>query len=282
MTDLEAVAGVVDSTNWCLPEGSRYETACELLTGETNAAVEGFLAAGATRVLVCDGHGWGGVQPDRIHPEAELITGQLGQIGRPFGLEAIFDGIAWVGQHAMACAPFNHLAHTGGFNVLELTANGKPLGEFGELAYCAAELGVPCIFLSGDQAGCLEAEALVPGIETVAVKEGLNPERGTELTTKQAGEAHICARHLSPVQARQRIREGCERALRRRREEKNYGFLAPMTGPITLTTKLRVSKSHPSGSVLYRTHPDSFIACANAEYSDSLQTTNSAPGKPTP
>ena len=47
--------------------------------------------------------------------------------------------------------------------------NGRPMGEFGECAVCASQLGLRTIFGSGDLAFTKEAQALVPGIETVAV-----------------------------------------------------------------------------------------------------------------
>jgi len=72
MTDLEGVCGVTDFDNWCGPEGRYYEAARELLTGEVNAAVEGFLAAGAREILVADGHGCGAIDLRRLHPAASL------------------------------------------------------------------------------------------------------------------------------------------------------------------------------------------------------------------
>ena len=46
MTDMEGVAGVVSSTDYCAPESRYYEVGRELTTLETNAAIEGALAAG--------------------------------------------------------------------------------------------------------------------------------------------------------------------------------------------------------------------------------------------
>ena len=46
MTDLEGVAGVMNSTDWIYPESRYYERGKELLTKEVNAAIDGFFAAG--------------------------------------------------------------------------------------------------------------------------------------------------------------------------------------------------------------------------------------------
>lgn len=264
MSDLEAVAGVVDSLNWCYPEGRYFDVAKELLTREVNAAVDGFLQAGANEIVVCDGHGHGGIAPHLIHPKAELIIGNLGPVGRTFGLDESFDAIAWVGQHAMAGTPYNHLAHTGSFPVLEMKANGKLIGEIGSFAYTAAELGVRIIFLSGDQAGCDEVSALVSGIETVPVKWGLNPSDGRTLTTDEARKAHTCARHLSCETARSRIHSGARRALERAIADPDYGKLAPLEPPFEITMQYRKGESGQTRATGSRRHPQSFIKCLAA------------------
>jgi len=267
MTDLEAVAGVRDSLDWCYPTGRYYDTAKELLTLETNAAVEGFLAAGANRVVVCDGHGWGGLMPEKLHPRAEWVSGPYPHLVYPegLGMDRSFDVMAWVGQHAMAGAPGGHLTHTGSFGVLEMTLNGVPIGEMARCAYMGAELGIRSIFLSGDRAGCEEAQALVPGIETVSVKEGLSFYQGLDLTAEDAEKAFTAARHLSPQVARERIRERAERALRRAQEDPAMGRLECPSAPYTLKTVFRRDKAGRPGPVYINTHPDSFIGLLNAK-----------------
>ena len=76
MTDMEGVAGVIDSPNYCFPESRYYERGCELTTLEVNAAIEGALAAGATDIFVTDGHGHGAITPMLLHPEARLLKGR--------------------------------------------------------------------------------------------------------------------------------------------------------------------------------------------------------------
>ncbi len=61
MTDLEGVAGVKNAVDWIYPTSPFYAVACRLLTGEVNAAVSGFFDAGASEVLVADGHGAGAI-----------------------------------------------------------------------------------------------------------------------------------------------------------------------------------------------------------------------------
>ena len=57
MTDLEGVAGIINFDDYGTPKGRYYETARELTTNETNAAIEGLIEDGAKEILVVDGHG---------------------------------------------------------------------------------------------------------------------------------------------------------------------------------------------------------------------------------
>src|SRR2546427_3859323 len=75
ITDAEGVAGVCrqDQTD---PKDSEMR---QLLTGEINAAVQGFLEGGAEEVIVWDGHdGSQTLSALTIEPRARLIIGGLG------------------------------------------------------------------------------------------------------------------------------------------------------------------------------------------------------------
>src|SRR6476659_796502 len=77
VTDMEGVGGVNNADEQLLPGQRRYEESRRLLTGELNAAVEGALAAGATEVVVWDGHdGSRSLSIEDIHPRARLIQGK--------------------------------------------------------------------------------------------------------------------------------------------------------------------------------------------------------------
>ena len=65
-------------------------------------------------------------------------------------------------------------------------------------AYTAGLVGVPVAFLSGDAAICQEAQALIPGLSTVAVKHGV-------------GNATV---NIHPHLAVEGIRAGVEAALK--------------------------------------------------------------------
>src|SRR5574341_26681 len=56
VTDMEGVGGVNNADEQLLPGQRRFEETHRLLLGELNAAVEGVLAAGASEVVIWDGH----------------------------------------------------------------------------------------------------------------------------------------------------------------------------------------------------------------------------------
>jgi D-amino peptidase len=260
MTDLEGVAGVLNAQEWTGPSQRYYDLARELLTLEVNAAVDGFFAGGATEILVADGHGPGALDVPRLDERVQFLRG-WGAGPYPLCLDKSFDAIAWVGQHAKAGTEFGHMAHTQGFAYLDLMVNGVSIGEFGQMALCASELGVRAIFGSGDEAFTKEAQALVPGIETAAVKWGVKPGSGDELTADQYARFTASARHLHPVRARRLIRAGALRAIQRAREEP-FGLL-PLTPPFERVIKMRPTEAKPYKTISRVTHPTSVIAMMN-------------------
>ncbi len=260
MTDMEGVAGVLNSHDWCTPAGRYYEIGRELLTMEVNAAVGGLCEGGATEIHVIDGHGSGGISIKLLDPRVEMSRG-WGEPEWPLGLDTSFDYAVWVGQHPKAGTPYGHLAHTQSFDYLDESINGISVGEFGQLAMCAGEIGVRAIFGSGDEAFGREAQALVPGIETVAVKRGLKPGSGDELNRQEYEQYVSAARHLHPERARRLIREGALRAIRRAQAEE-FGIVR-VKPPFERVIRLRPKPGRPRALVGVFRHPTSVSGVLN-------------------
>ena len=260
MTDLEGVAGVRDFQEWTSPGKIHYQTARELLTHEVNAAVDGFFQGGATEILVSDAHGPSAIDITLLDSRVDLLRG-WGEGPWPLCLDRSFDALAFVGQHAKACTEYGHLCHTQSLHYIDLSINGVSIGEFGQLAMCASELGVRTIFGSGDLAFSKEAEALVPGIETVAVKRGVRPGTGEDLNLAQYERHTASAIHTHPVRARQRVRAGALRAIQRAKQE-DFGII-PLTPPFERVTKFRPSDDQPKKTISKVSHPTSLIAAMN-------------------
>jgi D-amino peptidase len=215
VTDMEGVGGVNNADEQLLPGQRRFEETHRLLVGELNAAVEGVLGAGASEVVVWDGHdGSRALSVDDIHPKAKLLQGR--PTPATYNLsDKLYDGILFIGQHAMAGAKDGVLAHSQSFTVQNIFINSRPVGEIGQVAAIAGYFGIPVIMLAGDQAACDELLALQAKAETVAVK-------------KLMGKASTLS--LSHAEARTRIQAAARRAVERLRE------FAPwkIEGPIEL------------------------------------------------
>jgi D-amino peptidase len=232
----------------------------EFLTLEVNAAIEGFRKGGAKEFLVADGHGHGAINPKLLDKCAELARNWSPSY--PFSLEKGMNFAAWVGQHAMSRTEFAQIAHTGSFVVFETTINGVPIGEFGAVVFCASQLGVRTIFGSGDLAFTKEAQALVPGMETVAVKRGTKPGRGDECDADAYGKRNLGAIHYQPEAARRMIRAGAERAIRRAKKDKGFGII-PLKPPFERVTILRAQGDKPK-RMGRSTHPSDVIELLNS------------------
>ena len=215
VTDMEGVGGVNNADEQLLPGQRRFEETHRLLVGELSAAVEGVLAAGAGEVVVWDGHdGSRALSVDDIHPKAKLLQ------GRPtpatyYLSDKLYDGILFIGQHAMAGAKDGVLAHSQSFTVQNIFINSRPVGEIGQVAAIAGYFGIPVIMLAGDQAACDELLALQAKAETVAVK-------------KLAGRASTLS--LSHAEAKSLIQVAARRAVERLKEFTPW----KITGPIEL------------------------------------------------
>ena len=213
-TDIEGVAGVVSAPSQTFPDGKYFEAAKHLLTAEINAAVDGMVQSGVDEILVLDGHGPGAIVYEELHPAATLIH------GRPLAPFSVLepeiarcDVGLMLGQHAMAGVADGNLSHTqSSMSIFAYTLNGQPIGEIAQFALYLGAIGLPVIFLSGDDAACREAEALVPGITATSVKKGL---------TRHS------AMSVAASVAQQRITDGVVRAFVRHRRQP----VAPLVWP---------------------------------------------------
>lgn len=212
MTDMEGVAGVVSFEPQSYPDGKHHEAGKRLVTAEVNAAIDGLFEAGATDILVIDGHGPGAIVFEMLDERVRLIHGRpLPPTSRWADLWRDFDVCVMIGQHAMAGVADGNQNHTQASRAVDFyRLNGQPIGEIAQFALHQGALGCPMIFLSGDDAACREAEALIPGVTTASVKQGLGRN---------------AAISRSAVEARRRIHQGAADALRRHQRSP----VAPLT-----------------------------------------------------
>ena len=261
MTDMEGAAGLLNFSDWCEPTGRYYAKGMRLLTEEVNAAIEGFFEDGAREIIVVDGHGCGGIDPELIDERALLMRGHYESVW-PWGLDNTFDALAFVGQHAKAGTDYSHITHTQGFQYIHLAINGLSIGEYGQLALCAMELKVPTILACGEQALADEAEALTPGVVAVAVKRGLLPDGLNSLDTESYAEAKLSAIHCAPKRARALICEGARKAIGILKDQPSTFTCPDLKPPYVRTAAFRKSGDTPAHETRTE-HPNSIIALMN-------------------
>ena len=210
--DMEGIAGLVSGRETGT-SGRDYDYFRKIMTLETNAAVEGALAAGASEIVVRDGHGSKtNILPDLLHPRAKLLRGST---ARPenmmLGIDETFDAALFIGYHAKAGTAEGIIAHTSTGNVIDLSINGVSLPEVGYNALIAGLFDVPVVFLAGDNWICQQARDLFGEVATVETKIGMG--------TSELG--------LHPEVVREKIRSEVARALRNLEPYKPYKMETP-------------------------------------------------------
>lgn len=151
------------------------------------------------------------------------------------------DVAAFVGQHAKAGTPNAHLAHTQTQAAVDFRINGISLGEFGQLSYGFFEKQIPVIFASGDLALTREAEDLIPGIFTSAVKEGFNKALDSACPTEQVMPRQSSALHYPRTKVLADIRKQASCAMAQYLSKPESFRIKPLEGPYVAEAEYRAT-----------------------------------------
>ncbi|MEM3785624.1 MAG: M55 family metallopeptidase, partial [Candidatus Bathyarchaeia archaeon] len=213
--DLEGVSGVVHGEH-VMRDGREHDRARKLMTQEVNAAIEGALEAGATKIVVNDSHGtMRNIIPEELHEEAELITGSSKPLSMMQGIDSTFDAAFFIGYHAMPSNYPSILGHTyHGRVVYNLRVNKKTIGETGINAAIAGYYNVPVALVTGDEAVTKETQEILKKVITVPVKRAFG---------------RYAAQCLSPNKARKLIKESAAKALKNLSKFEPYKINPPIT-----------------------------------------------------
>ncbi|MFC2948897.1 M55 family metallopeptidase [Virgibacillus sediminis] len=202
--DMEGITGLPDHTYVDFTKHN-YERGRRIMTEEINYVIDAAWESGCTEILVNDSHSkMNNILIDLLHPEAELITGEVKPFSMMQGLDATFDGAVFVGYHARA-GQFGVMSHAMIHAVRNFFINDKPMGEMGLNAYLAGYYDVPVLMVTGDDQAAAEAEALMPGVITAVVKETISRSSVKSLTPKKAGEL-LKERMRAAMQGREKAR----------------------------------------------------------------------------
>lgn len=182
VTDMEGLAGV-DHWDQCYTQDDNspvYLQGLAQLAADTNATIAGCFDAGATEVIVWDGHGRNRQQAFNRVTLDERATLRRLIVGAPIkleGLDSSVAGVLMVGQHAMAGTLNGFLDHTQcPKEICRFLINGEEHGEMSQFALHAGAFRVPLLHVSGDEALCAEARRLFPWVATTPTKRGLRWE----------------------------------------------------------------------------------------------------------
>jgi D-amino peptidase len=129
------------------------------------------------------------------------------------GFDGSFDAVFFVGWHSRASAPgvLSHCLNSKAFTAWRV--NGREVGEPELAAAFAGAFHVPLVLFTGDDRSCDEVRAWCPGCELVVTKYAI--DRYTA----------IC---LSKEETYERIKQGAEQALLRRKEIPPFNFQMPV------------------------------------------------------
>ena len=210
--DIEGIAGIANAREY-----EHFKFGRAWCTLDTNAAVEGALAGGATEITVSDTHGRhnDNISFDLLHPKARLIRG--GKNTPLYFMEGLTEDtnlVLLVGWHDKIGGP-GVLSHTFVHKEINgMRINGVEVGEVEIAAGVAGHFGVPIGFISGDDVTCKTANNFFGDIESAVVKRAID---------------RYAADCLPLEAARDLIRKKSQRAVERAAEFKPYHFKPPYT-----------------------------------------------------
>lgn len=233
--DMEGISGVV---NWdhVTPGHAEHQRFRHIMTQDVNAAIAGAAAAGATEIIVTDGH-WNStnILIEELDPRAQLNSGTPSPMSMVQSVDSGVDAALFVGYHARIGTQNAILDHTwSSARVSNLWINGRLIGEFGLNAAICGQYNVPVLMVTGDQSVCAEAKEWVPDVEAVQVKQA---------------NGRLAGLVLAPAVAQEKIRIGAESAVKRFLAGKGPAALKTST-PIAVTVEFFHSNMADMASLL--------------------------------
>jgi len=170
--DMEGITGV---TTWdqVTPGHAEYARFRRLMTEDINAAIRGAYDAGATEIVLADGH-WNGsnILIEDLDQRARLNSGSPSPFSMMQGIDESVNAVFFIGYHARNGSASAILDHTwSSRTVANVWLNDLLTGEYGLNAALAGHFAVPVIMASGDQTACKQMIELLGELETAVVKQ---------------------------------------------------------------------------------------------------------------
>jgi D-amino peptidase len=189
--DMEGVTGATDFKHTAFVHTQEYAAGRESLTADVNAAIAGLKAAGATEIVVVDGHGSGNTGTPDVIEDQLLPPAKMQYRDRPFDIymdsyDQSVDAIVAVAMHAGAGNRQGFLSHTMTFEDVEYKVNGIPFNETMILAMGAARLKIPVVAVSGDDQLEKEVRRHLPWVQYATVKHAASRTRAESVARDEA------------------------------------------------------------------------------------------------
>lgn len=218
--DMEGVAGVV-SADQLNPPGFEYERFRGFMTDEALAGVHGAVDAGATEVVVSDSHGNGeNLLVERFPKDVRLVRSFPRRGAMLAGLDASFAAVVFIGYHASTTNSNGVRAHSiSSAHFTRVALNGVAVTEAQFNAAYAGDLGVPVVFVSGDDAAVEEIKGRLGPLDAVITKTSLG---------------FHAAETLTPAAACDAIYQGVRAAIGHRGQRKPLQIAHPVTVELSL------------------------------------------------
>src|SRR5689334_6858157 len=170
--DMEGLAGQDDWRTFLFSHPEKYPEGQKMLAADLNAVIDGLFAGGATSVDVVDAHGSGNPDPD---VRRDLLDPRAKQVFRdkPFDPYVditepnTYDAVVAVAMHAKTGSK-GFASHTITLG-MDMLLNGKSITESEIVGYSWGRVGVPIIFVSGDDRLQEDLKGL-PWLEYVVTK----------------------------------------------------------------------------------------------------------------
>ncbi|MBK6457336.1 MAG: M55 family metallopeptidase [Gemmatimonadetes bacterium] len=200
--DMEGLAGQDDYRTFNYSHPEYYAKGQGYLVADINAVVDGLFAGGATSVEIIDAHGSGNPNPDVDRARLDKRATQLTR-NAPFRhyVDVVapdtYDAIVAVGMHAKTGSK-GFASHTVTIG-MGLSMNGHAITETEIVAYSWGRVGVPVIFVSGDDR--LQRDlATMPWLQYVVTKRATSAST-VELRNVAEVHAEMRAKAAAAVRA---------------------------------------------------------------------------------
>lgn len=223
-SDMEGVAGICawEQVDARTPH-PEYAIYCRYYTQEVRSAIDGARAAGATEILVNDSHGpMRNLLPDELPSDVRVLFGNRKPFSMVQAADSGFGGAFFVGYHGGAGDANAVLCHTYTPSVIyDVHLNGVRCSEATINAGLLGHYGVPVLLVTGDRSTVEGAQAQMPWVHGVIVKDSIG---------------NFAAASMTPAAAQREIRRVAESAVRAAGSAKLYRFDPPLTLDVQLVT----------------------------------------------